>query len=179
MKSLIEDLFAFFVAIWGSWIALMSGIFSVVFWAAGATVEPATISIRLAFLLFGLVAMLAAAFFVWRQEREKRKQECDRVAGRETCLWLIRTVEEGKQRMEAYDSLKSDPNKSLRVTADLQAWYTDTMTMLEKTFADHWHHFADIGSFTKHGTEGERSQVELLLKRMSQLLDIIKPKAQQ
>ena len=71
---MLRDLGQFFQAVWRSWLSRTSGILGVVAWAVGGVYEPMPVSLRYTFLACGTIAILMAAFGVWRCENKRRSE---------------------------------------------------------------------------------------------------------
>ena len=71
---MLRDVAAFAHAIYGKWVAKMSGIIGVIFWAVSAVLEPRSLSLKWGFAIGGTVALLFACFEVWRDERARNQQ---------------------------------------------------------------------------------------------------------
>ena len=123
------------------------------------------------FLGGGTLAMLVACFAAWRRERGITD-------ARKSYLQLTRISHEGKKLLAAYDAIPpGGAREAIDAVSNLIPWHRDTLKAMEDSYSAHWDHFKDIGAFESRGEEASRGQAETLLKRIDDLIGILKPVA--
>jgi hypothetical protein len=109
---IVRDLGQFIQAAWRSWLSRMSGILAVFAWAIGAVYEPMPVLLRWTFLACGLIAILMAAFSVWRDEYKRRSEmESDYrndELSRATIRQIAALILQGRQLQKAFPLLDSE-----------------------------------------------------------------------
>jgi hypothetical protein len=109
---MLRDLGQFFRAVWRGWLSRMSGIVGVVTGAIGAVYKPMPVSLRWTVLACGSIAILMAAFSVWRDEYKRRSEieseyKSDELS-RATFRQIAALIHQGRQFQNAIPLLDSE-----------------------------------------------------------------------